>query len=93
MDLTITSTQSAAVAPIQPPAAPTATGRDGGDHVIAPNPVSTDLTILEDADSGRFVQTFSDLQSDKIVRQYPNETMLAFARAIAAYVKALRGKV
>jgi uncharacterized FlaG/YvyC family protein len=50
------------------------------------------LRIELDRDAGRFVQTLTDPQTNEILRRFPNESQLAFARAIGAYMNARLGR-
>ena len=51
--------------------------------------VLPDLLIIEkDESADRFVQTVLDDQTQEVVLRYPNETQLAFSRAVAAYMRA-----
>ena len=45
------------------------------------------LMIEVDHASGRFVQTMKDA-SEEVLWRFPNETQLAFSRAVVAYVRA-----
>lgn len=47
------------------------------------------LVIRVDADAGRFVNTLLDPHSDEVLRQYPSDAQLAYARAVNAYLRAL----
>lgn len=48
------------------------------------------LQIRVDADAGRFVTVLLDPHSSEVLRQYPNESHLAYARAVNAYLRALK---
>lgn len=50
------------------------------------------LRIELDRDAGRFVQTLTDPVTNEILRRFPNESQLAFARAIGAYMNARSGR-
>ncbi|KAF0172238.1 MAG: flagellar protein FlaG [Hyphomonadaceae bacterium] len=50
------------------------------------------LRIELDRDAGRFVQTLTDSETNEILRRFPNESQLAFARAIGAYMNARSGR-
>lgn len=54
-------------------------------------PQLTKVLVRIDAPSGRFVQTLLDRATLEVLLQYPNESQLAFSRAISAYVRASRG--
>ena len=43
------------------------------------------LRIELDQAAGRFVQTLTDPTTNEILRQFPHESALAFARAVRAY--------
>ena len=47
------------------------------------------LVIEKDDEAGRFVSTLIDSQTQEVERRYPNDTQLAFSRAVAAYVRAM----
>lgn len=47
------------------------------------------LIVEVDAEAGRFVQTVIDSQSEEVQLKYPNETQLAFSRAVTAYERAV----
>jgi len=47
------------------------------------------LRIELDEAAGRFVQTLTDPSTQEVLRRFPHESQLAFARAIGAYAKAL----
>lgn len=48
------------------------------------------LRIELDAEAGRFVQTLTDPVTHEVIRQFPHDSQLAFARAARAYAKAMR---
>lgn len=48
------------------------------------------LQIHVDADAGRFVNVLLDPHSAEVLRQYPSESQLAYARAVNAYLRALK---
>ena len=50
---------------------------------------STNLVISYDEDAGRFVQTLTDANTSETLRRYPNDTQLAYSRAVVAYMRAL----
>jgi hypothetical protein len=50
------------------------------------------LLVRLDPDAGRFVQTMTDANTDETVLRYPNDTQLAYARAVMAYMKAFSPK-
>jgi uncharacterized FlaG/YvyC family protein len=50
------------------------------------------LRIELDRDAGRFVQTLTDPLTNEIIRRFPHESALAFARAIGAYMNAKSGR-
>lgn len=47
------------------------------------------LIIEKDELAQRFVSTMVDAQTQEVERTYPNESQLAFSRAVAAYMKVL----
>lgn len=51
---------------------------------IMPN----NLNVSIDADAGRFVQVLTDASTHEQVLKYPNETQLAYSRAVMAYMRA-----
>jgi hypothetical protein len=64
---------------------------------VAPVPVQKPLIaghlrIELDRDAGRFVQTLTDPLTNEIIRRFPHESQLAFARAIGAYMNARSGR-
>ncbi len=46
------------------------------------------LRIELDEEAGRFVQTLTDATTNEILRRFPHESQLAFARATRAYAMA-----
>jgi hypothetical protein len=52
--------------------------------------LSSELVVEIDQASGRFVQTLLDSETDEVLRQWPNEGQLAFARGVRAYLAALK---
>lgn len=46
------------------------------------------LRIELDEEAGRFVQTLTDPTTHEILRRFPHESQLAFARAVSAYAMA-----
>jgi len=46
------------------------------------------LRIELDREAGRFVQTLTDPSTMEILRRFPHESQLAFARAVGAYMNA-----
>lgn len=77
-------------------AAPHASAHDLGDRPpaawAAPQPPLTapKLVISLDEASQRFVQMLLAPDSAAVLRQYPDETQLAFSRGVSAYVQATR---
>jgi uncharacterized FlaG/YvyC family protein len=51
--------------------------------------VAGHLRIELDEQAGRFVQTLSDPITHEVLRRFPHESQLAFARATRAYAAAL----
>ena len=47
------------------------------------------LRIEPDEAAGRFVQTLTDPNTQEVLRRFPHESQLAFARASRAYAEAL----
>lgn len=58
-------------------------------HAPPPPPPAPRLVIERDEASQRFVQTLIDPANDSVVRRYPHEAELAFARGVNAYLHAL----
>jgi hypothetical protein len=52
--------------------------------------VSGDLLVEIDAAAGRFVHKLFDRETEEMLRQWPSERQLAFARGVRAYLAALR---
>lgn len=50
---------------------------------------STNLVISFDEDANRFVQTLTDATTSETLRRYPNDTQLAYSRAVMAYIRAM----
>jgi hypothetical protein len=46
------------------------------------------LQVLLDGNAQRFVQTLTDSKSGELLRRYPSEAQLAYARAVMAYLRA-----
>jgi len=51
-------------------------------------PVAGRLRIEFDKAAGVYVQTLSDPMTDEVLRKYPSEAQLGFARAVRAYLMA-----
>lgn len=49
------------------------------------------LLVRLDESAGRFVQVLSDSQTSEMLRRYPSEQQLAYARAVMAYMRAISG--
>lgn len=47
------------------------------------------LVVERDEAAGRFVQTVLDRETEEVQLRYPNETQLAFSRAVAAYMRTM----
>ena len=78
-------------APVEPIAAPVASEVEAAEIDAAPTLLlSGDLVVEIDAASGRFVQTLRDGETEEVLRQWPNEGQLAFARGVRAYLAALK---
>ncbi|MBL8551844.1 MAG: hypothetical protein JNJ73_17790 [Hyphomonadaceae bacterium] len=52
--------------------------------------LSGELVVEIDHASGRFVRTLRDGETDEVLRRWPNEGQLAFARGVRAYLAALK---
>ncbi len=46
------------------------------------------LRVRLDNDAQRFVQTLTDADTGEMLRRYPSEAQLAYARAVMAYLRA-----
>jgi hypothetical protein len=49
----------------------------------------TRLQVSLDKSAQRFVQVFTDPNTEDLVRRYPSEAQLAYSRAVIAYMRAL----
>lgn len=52
-------------------------------------PATTKVVIELDHAAARFVQKLFDASNEAVLRQYPNDTQLAFSRGVTAYLEAL----
>jgi len=50
--------------------------------------IANDLMIELDKEAGRFVLTLTDPGSSEVLRRFPQESQLAYARAVSAYLSA-----
>lgn len=50
--------------------------------------IAGNLRIELDREAGRFVQTLTDPTTMEVLRRFPYESQLAFARAVTAYMNA-----
>jgi hypothetical protein len=81
-------------APSEPGPAAEAAKRAIAEHAAAqrtelmPDKVAVSL----DADAQRFVSTLTDTSTSEMLRRYPSESQLAYARAVMAYLRAQIGK-
>ena len=50
--------------------------------------IAGNLRIELDAEAGYFVQTLTDPTTSEVLRRFPHESQLAFARAVRAYEQA-----
>ncbi len=50
------------------------------------------LHVRLDAGAQRFVQTLTDSNTGEMLRRYPSEAQLAYARAVMAYLRAQLGR-
>jgi hypothetical protein len=50
-----------------------------------------ELLIELDKAAGRFVNTLVDSGTQEVILRYPNETQLAYSRAVSAYQRAITG--
>lgn len=65
---------------------------DAADRRASSRPlIAGHLRIELDAEAGRFVQTLTDPTTNEILRRFPHESQLAFARATRAYADAQKG--
>jgi hypothetical protein len=49
------------------------------------------LQVSLDGNAQRFVQTLTDSDTGEMLRRYPSESQLAYARAVMAYLRAQLG--
>ena len=49
------------------------------------------LQVSLDGNAQRFVQTLTDSSTGEMLRRYPSESQLAYARAVMAYLRAQLG--
>jgi hypothetical protein len=49
------------------------------------------LQVQLDGNAQRFVQTLTDSRTGEMLRRYPSEAQLAYARAVMAYLRAQSG--
>jgi uncharacterized FlaG/YvyC family protein len=49
------------------------------------------LQVSLDGNAQRFVQTLTDASTGEMLRRYPSEAQLAYARAVMAYLRAQLG--
>jgi uncharacterized FlaG/YvyC family protein len=47
------------------------------------------LLVEIDVDSGRFVNTLLDPNTEEVIRKYPSDAQLAYSRAVRAYLNAI----
>jgi hypothetical protein len=57
------------------------------------NLAPANLMIRYDEGAERFVQTLTDANTSETLRRYPNDTQLAYSRAIMAYIRAMADAV
>jgi uncharacterized FlaG/YvyC family protein len=53
------------------------------------NIAPANLMIRYDESADRFVQTLTDANTSETLRRYPNDTQLAYSRAVMAYFRAM----
>jgi hypothetical protein len=53
------------------------------------NIAPANLMIRYDESADRFVQTLTDARTSETLRKYPNDTQLAYSRAVMAYFRAM----
>ena len=53
------------------------------------NLAPANLVIRYDESADRFVQTLTDAHTSETLRKYPNDTQLAYSRAVMAYIRAM----
>ena len=58
----------------------------------APADAPAKLRVEIDQESGRFVQTLLDPETQEVLAMYPTQGQLTFSRAISAYLRARRGQ-
>ena len=46
------------------------------------------VVVSLDPDAQRFVATLTDVNTSEMMRRYPSESQLAYARAVMAYLRA-----
>lgn len=80
-------------APAEPSLAAQAAGRRMAEHqAMLRDKVEPDnLHVRLDESAHRFVATLTDSNTGEMLRRYPSESQLAYARAVMAYLRAQAG--
>jgi uncharacterized FlaG/YvyC family protein len=80
--------------PAEPGIAAEAAGQRMAEHKAALQAeVQPDnLRVSLDGSAQRFVQTITDSDTGEMLRRYPSESQLAYARAVMAYLRAQLGR-
>ncbi len=87
---TASAARDNAVEPAAPPPQPEL---DPSSSLTAVSAAETGkLLVRFDGESGRFVQTMTDVTSKETLWTYPREAPLSYSRAVMAYLRALSQK-
>jgi len=80
-------------APAEPSVAAEAAARRMAEHkaMLRAKVEPDDLQVRLDDSAQRFVQTLTDSNTGEMLRRYPSEAQLAYARAVMAYLRAQLG--
>jgi hypothetical protein len=79
------------------PAEPSIAAEAAEQHMAEPaamqpaNVEPGNLQVRLDGSAQRFVQTLTDSSTGEMLRRYPSEAQLAYARAVMAYLRAQTG--
>jgi len=81
-------------APAGPSIAAEAAARRAAEHnaALRAEAQPDNLQVRLDGSAQRFVQTLTDSDTGEMIRRYPSEAQLAYARAVMAYLRAQLGK-
>jgi hypothetical protein len=79
--------------PAEPSVAAEAAGRRLAEHqaTLRARAEPDSLQVRLDDNAQRFVQTLIDSNTGEMLRRYPSEAQLAYARAVMAYLRAQLG--